>query len=165
MPELGIGIGVGDLQSAAARELARLLKEARGNRAKAVKSVLERLHALSIINDADLRSLTRMFELGFKAADANGSVARQYFDARQLYDEMLATGTSTSTALALAASSIGSYQTVSEGETGVIYKTSSTSYKQELAIAGAAIGGLFGQPAFGAIIGGTIGAIVDDCKD
>lgn len=164
---IGIGVGVRDLQSAANREVQRLLKESKGDRATAVAALLTHIHKLGYINDTDLKYLTTITHKGFQAAAGKTPAAQSYFEVRRIYDDMLASGSSSPAALAFASASVGSYETVTnEGsETTVVYKKSNRNWQDTLTAAGVAVGGAFGQPVLGGVIGGVAGKIVDECID
>ena len=100
---VGVGVGVGDLQLAASREVKRLMREAGGDRRKAVQLLLEKIHKLGIISEPELRSLSNVCELDFESAAGNMAPEKAYVEVRRIYDEMLAGGQASPTALALAA--------------------------------------------------------------
>jgi hypothetical protein len=102
-----IGVGVGDLQMAATREVRRLMRQAKGDRNTAVKLLLERLQELGYIKESDLKGLQRITELGFSSSGGKISANEAYSEVRQIYDEMLAGGKSSPTALVIASASAG----------------------------------------------------------
>jgi hypothetical protein len=162
-----MGVGVGDLQLAASREVRRIMREAQGDRRTAVRLVLERIHELGIISEAEFRSLAKICELGFDSGQGGMAPEKAYVEVRRIYDEMLAGGQASPTALAFAAASAGSYVSVDEvgGQPTVVFKKSGSNWQDTLTAAGAVIGGAFGQPAVGAVIGGVVGKVVDECID
>ncbi len=166
---IGIGIGIGDLQLATRREVRRLLKEARGNPNRAVILCLKKLVEMNLISQDDLTSLTKLFEIGFRAAKGTTPAEKAYLQCRQIADEMLASGQSSSPALALALAETNSYVSVDDvrGTPTVVYKKSQQSWESRLTAAGAVIGGALGGgggAVLGGAIGGVVGAIVDECK-
>ncbi len=165
----GIGIGIGDLQLATRREVRRLLNESKGNPDRAVILCLKKLVDMEIIAEEDLKSLTRLFEVGFRAAKGKTPAADAYLQCRQIADEMLASGRSSSPALALALAETNSYVAIDDdnGTPTVVYKKSQQSWESRLTAAGAVIGGALGGGAgavLGGAVGGVVGGIVDECK-
>jgi hypothetical protein len=165
---VSVGVGVGDLQLAAGRELQRIMREAGGDRRKAVQLVLEKLRKLGLISEAELGSLSKVCQLDFDSAAGSMPPEKAYVEVRRIYDEMLAGGQASPTALALASASAGSYVSVEEvgGEPSVVFKKAGTNWQSTLAGAGALIGSALGGPggaAIGGAIGGVAGKVVDDC--
>lgn len=162
------GVGVGDLQLAATRETRRIMREARGNRKKAGELVLKKLHKLELITEAELKSLSKVAEIGFGSAKGDREPEQAYVEVRRIYDEMLAEGQASPTALAIASAEAGSYVSVDDdGEPGVTFKKTS-NWEGTLSKAGALIGAHYGGAggaALGAAIGGVIGKAVDECLE
>jgi hypothetical protein len=162
-----IGVGVGDLQFAAGREVHRILKKARGSRAKAVELALQKLSEMDCISKSELEQLTKIFQTGFRTAAGKGNPESAYIAVRAIYADMLANGNSSPASLALAAASTGSYASVdTDGDTPVVvYKKSSDNWQDTLTAAGAVIGSAIPGVgvAVGAVVGGIVGKIVDDC--
>lgn len=165
-----IGVGVGDLQMAATREVRRIMRQAKGDRSAAVKLVLERVHELGYIKENDLKSLQRITELGFSSSAGKISADKAYSEVRRIYDEMLAGGKSSPTALVIASASAGSYlgEANVDGKPTIVAAKAGSNWQGTLAGAGAIIGGALGGAAGAAIggaIGGVAGKIVDECKE
>ena len=55
-----IGVGVGDLQHAARAEIARIIKQTKGDELAQTKLLNGRLRELSLISDAEARVLNRL---------------------------------------------------------------------------------------------------------
>lgn len=164
-----IGFGVGDLQMAATREVRRIMREAKGDRNAAVKLVLKKLLDLGYITESDLKSLHRITELGFSSSAGKTSADKAYHEVRRIYDEMLAGGKSSRTALAFASASAGSYlgEEIVDGKPKIVAAKSARNWQDSLTAAGAVIGGaITGDErgaALGAAIGGVVGKVVDEC--
>ncbi|AXJ09470.1 hypothetical protein [Arthrobacter sp. PM3] len=168
-----VGVGVGDLQSAVARETGRIIREANGDRLKATKIVLDKLVEMGLITESELPVLAGICEEGFAATSGKKDAAAAYHEVRKAYDEMLLKPGASPVALAFASASAGSYVATDGGEDGgggttVVYKKSGGNWQETLAGAGAAIGGILGGAAgagLGTVIGGVAGKIVDECLD
>jgi len=162
------GIGVYEMQSAAAREVKRIMGEAKGDRLKADKIVLSKLHKLNFITEAELPVLNHICELGHKATGGKHDAAKAYHEVKKAYEELMMKGNASPVALAYASGAVGSY--VSEdgggGSTTVVYKKSGGNWQGTLAGAGGVIGGYFGGSggaALGAAVGSVVGKIIDEC--
>ncbi|MEW1784141.1 hypothetical protein AB0305_18315 [Arthrobacter sp. NPDC080086] len=163
------GIGVYEMQSAAAREMQRIMAEAKGDRLKADKIVLSKLHELNFITEAELPVLTHICELGHKATGGKHDAAKAYHEVKKAYEELMMKGNASPVALAYASGAVGSY--VSDdggggGSTTVVYKKSGGNWQGTLAGAGRVIGGYFGGAggaALGAAVGSVVGKIIDEC--
>lgn len=168
-----LGVGAGDLQSAVSRETARIMREAKGDRLKATKIILDKLLEMGLITEAELPVLGRICDEGFAASSGKKEAAAAYHAVRKAYDKLLLEPGASPVALAFASASAGSYVVgdasdggEDSGGTGVTYKKSGGNWQETLAGAGAAIGGILGGPAgagLGTIIGGVTGKIVDEC--
>ncbi|MDQ0826185.1 hypothetical protein QFZ60_002358 [Arthrobacter sp. B2I5] len=163
------GIGVYEMQSAASREVKRIMAEVGGDRLKADKIVLTRLHELNFITEKELPVLSHICELGHAATGGKHDAAKAYQEVKKAYEELLVNGNASPVALAYASGAVGSYVSGDGTEPGgstVVYKKSGGNWQGTLAGAGAVIGGYFGGAggaAVGAAIGGVVGKIVDDC--
>jgi hypothetical protein len=165
-----VGVGVGDLQSAVARETERIMREAKGDRLAATKIILDKLLEMGLITESELPVLAGICEEGFAATSGKKDGSAAYHEVRKTYDEMLLKPGASPVALAFASASAGSYVatdgTDSGGGTTVVYKKSGGNWQETLAGAGAAIGGILGGAAgagLGTVIGGVAGKIVDEC--
>jgi len=165
-----IGVGVSDLQHAARAEVARITKETKGDALAQSKLLLGKLHELDLITDAEVASLSRMAEVG-RAAGAEKMKAKDaYFEARDMYNGLLAGGKASPVALVLASSEVGSYTVAENGDGSgtVVMAKANDEWQNRGAAAGAIIGGAIGGApgaAIGGAVGGIVGAIVDDCKE
>lgn len=167
---IGIGIGMGDLQLAAEQEVREILKKAKGNRAKAVQMVIEKLSDMELITEDERDTLKKMYASGFKCGAGKREAEAAYVEARTTFSTMLADGHCSPVALALASAEANSYERVEDcdGEPRVVYRKSSGNWQGTLAAAGATIGAALGGPAgaaLGSAIGGVAGKIVDQCQE
>ncbi|MDN4645064.1 hypothetical protein [Arthrobacter sp. PsM3] len=164
-----VGVGVGDLQSAVARETGRIMREAKGDRLRATKIILDKLLEMGLITESEVPVLAGICEEGFAATSGKKDAAAAHHEVRKAYDEMLLKPGASPVALAFASASAGSYLATDGTEGGgttVVYKKSGGNWQETLAGAGAAIGGILGGPAgagLGTVIGGVTGKIVDEC--
>ena len=164
-----IGVGVGDLQHAARAEIARIIKQTKGDELAQTKLLNGRLRELSLVSEAEVRVLNRLATIGHQAAGKK-SATGAYFESRDLYSKLLAGGEASPVALVLASSAVGSYSTTKspDGSDNVVYSKSSGDWEGRGAVAGAIIGGAIGGAA-GAAIGGAVGGIVghavDECEE
>ncbi|WP_445154199.1 hypothetical protein ACTWLI_12895 [Arthrobacter sp. Hor0625] len=162
------GIGVYEMQSAAAREVKRIMAEAKGDRLKADKIVLSKLQELDFINESELPVLNHICELGHAATGGKHDAAKAYHEVKKAYEELMMKGNASPVALAYASGAVGSYVATEEGggSTTVVYKKSGGNWQGTLAGAGGVIGGYFGGAggaALGAAIGSVVGKIIDEC--
>jgi hypothetical protein len=166
-----LGIGIGDLQQAAAAEARRIMDEAKGDRSRASVLILQRLHERGLVNEQDVKRLTGVAERGFAASSGQTHPAVAYKHARDTLNEMLADPDSSPVALALAGAAAGSYTPEVSGEgdgTTVVMAKKGKNWQDTLTGAGAVIGGVLGGSdgaLLGATIGGVVGKVVDECID
>jgi len=137
-----LGVSPSDLVDAIREEVDRMLKEAGGNRRKAINAGLRRMHASGLITSADLKRLEKVslivleVEAGKRSQEDGVAVLdRLYLDAVKDPD----------------GSSMGSTMT------GVMYSARSKQMGQALGLMGMVIGGLLTGNPWGALIGGLIG--------
>ncbi len=163
-----IGVGAGDLEAAVRAEVERIVKETKGNALEQTKLLHHRLQELDLIRDGEVETLSRLAELSSEAASGKRSAQSAYFEARGLFNSMLAGNGSSAVALAIASGSVGSY-TISENPDGsgtVIFAKSSGDWGPRGAAIGALIGLAIGGPAgagIGTVIGEGVGHAVDEC--
>lgn len=163
------GIGVYEMQSAAAREVKRIMAEAGGDRLKADKIVLAKLQELNFITQSELPVLNHICELGHAASGGKHDAAKAYHEVKKNYEELLMKGSASPVALAYASGAVGSYMSTEQGSGGsatVAYKKSGSNWQGTLAGAGGVIGGYFGGSggaALGAAVGSVVGKIIDEC--
>ena len=161
------GLGVGDLQHAMRAEIRRILKETKGDELAQTKLLHRRLRELDLVEDGELATLDRLAEISSDIAGGSKSEQTAYFESRELYNTMLASGKASPVALVIASSSVGSY-TIGEDPDGsgtVVFAKSNGNWEHRGAAAGAIIGSLWGPggAAVGGAIGGLVGAAVDQC--
>ena len=162
-----LGVGVGDLHNAMRAEIDRIIGETKGDALAQTKLLQTRLRELELVNDEELRSLTRLAELSSAAARGTTSAQAAYFESRDLYNDLLATTKASPVALVLASSAVGSYSITesSDGSGTVIFAKNNGEWEQRGKAAGAIIGANWGPlgAAIGGEVGGLIGAAVDHC--
>lgn len=163
-----IGVGASDLQHAIRAEIARIVKQTKGDALAQSKLLIGMPRERSLITDSEVRVLNRLAKVGHEAdkKDAKGA----YFESRDVYNKMLAGGEASPVALAIASSAVGSYEIAPakpDGSGGVVFKKSSGDWEGRGALAGALIGSLWGPAgaAIGGAIGGGVGHAVDECLD
>lgn len=164
-----IGVGVSDLQQATRSEVARIIKETKGDALAQSKLLLERLHERNLITDTEVKLLSRMAEVGRAAGAQKGSAQAAYFESRDVLNGLLAGGGASPVALVLASSAVGSYS-ISEDRDGsgtVVMAKTSTEWEDRGKLAGALIGSTWGPggAVIGGAVGGVVGAVVDECLE
>ena len=162
-----IGVGASDLQHAVRAEVRRIMEETKGDPLAQSQLLTERLRDLRLITDPEVDVLNRLAEIGYKSGAAKGDAKGGYFQSRDLYNSLLASGRASPVALALASSAVGSYSITENPDEpgGVIFKKSNGAWQDRLGKAGAVIGAAWGPmgAAIGGEIGGAVGAAVDEC--
>jgi hypothetical protein len=161
------GLGVGDLQHAMLAEIKRILRETKGDELAQTKVLHGRLRELGLVEEGELETLDRLAEISFDTTGGLKSAQQAYFESREIYNTMLATGKASPVALVIASSAVGSY-TIGESADGsgtVVFAKSNGNWEQRGAAAGAIIGSLWGPggAVVGAAVGGLVGAAVDQC--
>lgn len=140
-----------------------------GNPLEETKLLHHRLRELDLVQDHEVELLSRLAELSFETAEGKRSAQSAYFEARDIYNGMLASAPASPVALTIASGSVGSYtiSQSSDGSGAVIFASNNGGYWEHRgAAAGAIIGGVLGGPtgaALGGAIGGLVGAVVDAC--
>jgi hypothetical protein len=162
------GVGVGDVQHALRAELARLLNETRGGTLAQSKVLVRMLQDRQLITANDAASVYRLAKISNEVDTKKRDAKAAYFEARDLYNTMLAKGEASPVALAIASSSVGAYS-ISESPDGsgvVVFAKRGDGWEARGtsagAIIGAALGGL-GGALIGSAVGGVVGAAVDEC--
>ena len=160
-----IGIGAGDLQHAMRAEVERIISETKGDPLAQTKLLHRRMRELDLIEDPEVETLDRLAEISSEAASGKRSAQPAYFEARDLYNTMLASGKASPVALTIASSSVGSYTITESSDGTVVVARSNSDWEHRLTAAGALIGAYWGQggAAIGGTIGGLVGAVVDHC--
>lgn len=163
-----IGTGISDAMHAARAETRRVMDENKGDLVSEQKDVLARLTAADLITSQEASTLLGLYKIGYEAGEGKGNAQRAFFESRDVYSKMAASGKASPVALVIASAAVGSFD-LSEDPNGsptiTVYKR---SYGQSGAAIGAGIGAILGGPAgaiLGGEIGGLIGGIVDEKKD
>ena len=166
--EAVFGPGIGDLQRVALQEVKRIMEEARGDRATAVRLTLQRARELDLVSDDEIGHLAELSDIGFAAARGRMEQADAHGRSRAILDAMLARGGASPVALAFAAGS--SHAEVGPAQPGgtpeVVFRKASGNWQDTLGGAGAVIGSVIGGRGgalLGAAIGQITGKIVDEC--
>jgi hypothetical protein len=112
-----IGVGAGDFQHAVAAEVERILNETKGD-VLAQHKILDRmLHERGLISDDELEVISRLTEAGHHAGAGKKDAHESYFESRDLYNKLLASGKASPVALVIASSAVGSYE-ITQGSGG-----------------------------------------------
>jgi hypothetical protein len=163
-----LGTDIAGLMHAARAEARRIMEANKGDVVKDHQAILERLERGSLITDKEAKTLLDLYRIGYQAGEPKADVQRAYFQSRDIYDKLAASGTASPVALVVASAAVGSFE-ISENPGGSTTVTiARVSYGSSLAGIGAGIGSLLGGPAGGVLggaIGGLVGGIVDDKKD
>ncbi|MCP2032230.1 hypothetical protein L1277_002329 [Okibacterium sp. HSC-33S16] len=162
-----LGTDISGMIHAARAEARRIMEANKGDVIGDHQAILDRLETGGLITGEESRTLLDLYKLGYEAGEPKGEPQRAYFQSREIYNKLAASGKASPVALVVASASIGSFE-ISEDPGGSTTVTiARVSYGSSLAGIGAGIGSLFGGPAGGVLggaIGGLIGGIVDDKK-
>jgi hypothetical protein len=163
-----IGVGASDIQHAIRAEIARIIKQTKGDELAQSRLLIGMLRDRSLITDSEVTVLNGLAKVGHEADKKDARKA--YFESRDVYNKMLAGGEASPVALAIASSAVGSYEITTarpDGSGGVVFKKSSGDWEGRGAAAGALIGSFWGPAgaALGGVIGGGVGHAVDKCLD
>jgi hypothetical protein len=165
-----IGVGMSDLHHAVRSEVARILKQSRGNPRAQSKLLIAKLRDMNLINNREDDVLNKLVTLADESGNGKRSGKEAYLESRELLTKMLTEGRASPVALVIASSAVGSYSMdngADGSDTVTIAKKSNTSWESRGTLAGAIIGGALGGAVGGAIggaVGGLVGAAVDECK-
>ena len=161
-----IGVGVSDLQHAARAEVERIIKETKGDALAQTKILIGKLRERDLINDKEVKTLSQLAKAGHECAAGKKSAQAAYFEARELYNTLLASAGTSPVALVLASSAVGAYS-ITQGSDGkiIVFKASTGGWEGRGAAAGAVIGSIWGPlgAAVGGAVGGLVGHAVDEC--
>jgi hypothetical protein len=164
-----IGVGAGDFQHAVAAESQRILRETKGDLLAQHKLLDGMLRERGLITDDEVEVFSRLAQLGHDVRSEKRSHGEAYFEARDLYNGLLAGGRATPVALVIASSAVGSYEMTSgsDGSGTVVFKKSSGDWEGRGAKIGAVVGAFWGPAgaALGGLVGGAVGHAVDKCLD
>jgi hypothetical protein len=158
------GIGMTDAMHAIRAETRRVIDESKGDLIAEQKIVLARLTTAELITDEEADTLLGLYKIGYEAGEGNGNVQRAFFESRDTYDKMAASGTASPVALVIASAAVGSFDLVEDSEGSPTIAVYARSYSQAGAAIGAGIGAYFGG-ALGAMIGGEIGGLIGGVVD
>ena len=152
-------------------EMARLLKEAHGDRTRASELALRRLLDDELVSKSELEVLTKIVRVGGEAANGKRDPQDAYIEVRRLQYKVMAAPRPSPAALSLAATMADSYVSIvdsSDGSSTVVFAKKAGRFEDLGGLIGTAVGGHFGGGA-GAVLGGKIGSAVggavDDCLD
>jgi hypothetical protein len=172
-----IGVGAGDFQLAVAAEVKRILKETKGDVLAQHELLTGMLHERGLITDKEVEVVSRLAEVGHDAGagkksgkEGMKSAKEGYFESRDLYNRLLASGEASPLALVIASSAVGSYEITEDpdGSGGVIFAKTSGEWEGRGTKIGGLVGAYFGGvggAALGGLIGGSVGKAVDECLD
>jgi len=137
-----LGISPGDLISVIQEEADRTIKEAGGNRQKAINLGLRRMHKNGLINNTDLKRLEKVNLIVFQVEAVKKSSKDASATIETLYRESLADPLATE---------MGSTMV------GVTYSARNSTVAPAMGLFGMLIGGLLTGGSGGMLIGGLIG--------
>ena len=163
-----LGTDIAGLMHSARMEARRVTDANKGDLVSDHKAILDRLETADLITDEESRTLLELYRLGYVAGEGKADVQQAYFDSRDTYDKLAATGKASPVALIMASASVGSFEISQSPEGSPTFAIARQSYGSALSGIGAGIGAIIGGPAgatLGAAIGGLVGGIVDDKKD
>lgn len=137
-----MGIAPGDLAAVIEEEADRAIKEAGGNRRKAITLGLRRMRSNGLITDADVKRLEQVSLIVFQVAAGKQSPEKGSARLDALYRESLADP---------AASEMGSTMV------GTAYSARNSTVAPAMGLFGMLIGGLLTGGSGGMLIGGLVG--------
>ncbi len=165
----GTVMAMDGLTQAVRWEMARLLKDAHGDRTRAMELALKGLLDDELVSKSELEILTQMLRVGDEAAGGKRDPQEAYIEVRRLQYKAMAAPRPSPAALGLASTMADSYVSIvdyGDGSSSVVFAKKAGRYEELGGLIGTAIGGKFGGTA-GAYVGGKIGSAVggavDDC--
>ncbi|GGM13754.1 hypothetical protein [Nakamurella endophytica] len=162
-----VGLGGSELHQAVRAEADRIVRETKGDVAAQTAVLYGMLRRRGLLQDDEVETLSALARLGAGTADGDGDARTAFFRARDVHSALLASGTASPVALALASSAVGSYSVEpAPGGSGVtVYAKNQGEWEKRGAALGALIGADWGAggAAIGGLIGGAVGAAVDKC--
>jgi hypothetical protein len=162
-----LGTDIAGLMHAARAEARRIMDENKGDVISDHRAILDRLETGGLITNEEAQTLLELYKLGFEAGEPKGDAGRAYFQSREIYSKLAASGKASPVALVVASAAVGSFEISANPEGSTTVTIARVSYGSSLAGIGAGIGSLLGGPAGGVLggaIGGLVGGIVDDKK-
>lgn len=163
-----VGTDIAGLMRAARVEARRISDANKGDMVSDHRAILDRLEAAELITNEESKTLLKLYRLGFAAGEGKADVQRAFFDSRDIYDQLAASGKASPVALVVASAAVGSFEISPSPSGAPTFTIARVSYGSSLAGIGAGIGAIIGGTAgaaLGGAIGGLIGGIVDDKKD
>ena len=163
-----LGTDIAGMMQAARAEARRIMDANKGDMVNDHKAVLDRLEAAELITDEEEETLLDLYKLGYQAGEGKTDAQGAFFESREIYGKLAATGKASPVALVVASAAVGSFEISVNPEGSTTVTIARVSYGSSLAGIGAGIGSLLGGPAGGVLggaIGGLLGGIVDDKKD
>lgn len=163
-----LGTDIAGLMHAARAEARLIMVANKGDLVSDHKAILDRLETGGLITDQEAKTLLALYKIGYEAGEPKGDAQRAYFQSRDIYSRLAASGKASPVALVVASAAVGSFEISETPEGSTTVTIARVSYGSSLAGIGAGIGSLLGGPAGGVLggaIGGLIGGIVDDKKD
>ena len=164
-----VGVGVSDIQHAVRAEVARILTETKGDELAQTKVLNGMLRKRGLLTDAELRTVNKLAQVGIEAGKGKKDAKAAYFESRDMFNGLLATGDTSPVALALASSAVGSFSVTegTDGAQGVVFKKSNGAWETRGKTVGAVVGAIWGPlgAGIGTAVGGAVGAAVDECLD
>lgn len=163
-----LGTDIAGLMHATRAEARRIMEENKGDLVSDHKAILDRLETGGLITHDEARTLLDLYKIGYEAGEPKADVQRAYFQSRDIYSKLAASGKASPVALVVASAAVGSFEISENPEGSTTVTIARVSYGSSLAGIGAGIGSLLGGPAGGVLggaIGGLVGGIVDDKKD
>jgi hypothetical protein len=162
-----LGTDIAGMMQAARAEARRITDANKGDFVNDHKAILDRLEAAELITDDEVETLLRLYKLGYEAGEQKGNPQRAFFESREIYGKLAASGKASPVALVVASAAVGSFEISVDPQGSTTVTIARVSYGSSLAGIGAGIGSLLGGPAGGVLggaIGGLLGGIVDDKK-
>ena len=162
-----LGTDIAGLMHATRAEAQRIMEANKGDVVGDHRAILDRLEAGGLITDEEVYTLLELYKIGYEAGEPKADAQRAYFQSRDIYNKLAASGTASTVALVVASAAVGSFVISENPEGSTTVAIARVSYGSSLAGIGAGIGSLLGGPAGGVLggaIGGLLGGIVDDKK-
>ncbi|MBG6212239.1 MAG: hypothetical protein LH475_00430 [Cryobacterium sp.] len=163
-----LGTDIAGLMHASRAEARRIMDANKGDVVSNHKAIPNRLETGGLITDEEPQTLLELYKIGYEAGEPKADAQRAYFQSRDIYSKLAASGKASPVALVVASAAVGSFEISENPEGSTTVTIARVNYGSSLAGIGAGIGSLLGMPAGGVLggaIGGLLGGIVDDKKD